>query len=111
MDNNVLLTHDNIPNEISKIMVELNHPDPEGWKQLLPPIAFNASTPQEQRFHTNRVWRQILTDLPLDQLDQTREARICLVDTFCETVDYLRFFKEHVIPCAIQLGLPRLTTS
>jgi hypothetical protein len=91
--------------------VEAKHPDPEGWKAKLPPQAYTADTHEQQRFHTNRVWRQILTDLPLEQLDKTREARACLLDTVCETTDYLRFFKEYVTPCVIQLNLPQIKTN
>lgn len=109
MDNNVPLTHSNIPDEITQIMIELGHPDPHSWKNALPPEAFNAPTHQEQRFAVNRIWRQILTSLPLEKLGETREARACLVDTLCETVDYLRFFRLYVIPCAIKFQLPQST--
>lgn len=108
---NVELKYSNIPEEITKILIEANHPDPHGWKERLPEVAFTAPTHAEQRFHTNRVWRQILSDLPLEELDKTRPARACLLDTVCETQDYLRFFKEHVTPCLISNQLPPRKTS
>lgn len=103
---NVVLNYTNLFEEVSKIMAELGHHDPEGWKREIPPAIFTAQDLNVQRFHINRVWRQILLSLPMECADQTREARSCLVDTLCEPIDYLRFFRLHVIPCAIRFAVP-----
>jgi len=103
---NVVLDYSRLADEISKIMVELGHHDSEGWKREIPPACLNVGDLNVQRFHINRVWRQILLSLPMEYADQTREARSCLVDTLCEPIDYLRFFRLYVIPCAIKFAVP-----
>lgn len=98
-----------LANNISDIMLELGHPDPESWKAMVPPAALHHPDLTVQRFEISRVWRQILLSLPMEYADATREARSCLVETLCEPIDYLRFFRLYVIPCAIKHQLPLQT--
>lgn len=108
---NVEQKYDSIPEELIKLLKEGGHPNPEFLKDCVAPEAYTATTAKEQRFYTNRALRPILGDMPLEELGKTREARACLIDTMCETVDYLRLFKEHVVPCLIENELPRHKTN
>lgn len=93
--------------EIDSLMAAAGHPNPTSWKANLDPEALASQNHDIQRYLINREWRQIMLAVSDEELPATKVARKHLLDTPCAAVDYLRFFKEKVIPCAIALKLPR----
>lgn len=94
-----------LPKEISTLLAKAGVVTPEGWKSTLKPEALTSDDVDVQRFLINRTWRQILCSGPASIMDDTRDARSALIDTPVRPVDYLRFFEELVIPCALKHNL------
>ena len=84
-------------NEITFILISVNHPEPTNWTK--DPIIIEAmnAAPKLQRFLINRYWR---TQLGLCTQSTTRE-RFCLVDTGSYE-EYLTIFKDAVAPSIVK---------
>lgn len=87
---------------ITKVLVDAGHQRPDDWKRYLHPDAITSVEQNIQRFLINRAWRQIIGSC---NDFESMEVRSYLVDTgeFC---DWLRLFKEGVLPCILKLNLP-----
>lgn len=89
--------------EVSRLLNEAGHENPEAWKEYLHADALQMSTPVEvKRFLVNRAWRTILGTVP----SGAPAERYCLIDKGDEKV-WLQLFKESIIPAAIEFKLPR----
>jgi hypothetical protein len=84
--------------EITNILTELGHPNPNLWKEdnnIKVAISSNSGT--YERLYVNRYWREYLGLLPTD----TMTARFCLDDNE-PTSTYLKYFRQVVAPIIIQ---------
>lgn len=90
---------------VTALLIAGGHPNPQLWLQELHPDAFATNNDSIQRFLINRYWR-----MQLQKLDEnTIDARFCLVDeAHVKTVDWLRVFKEGVLPCILSHQLPKV---
>lgn len=89
---------------ITALLIAENHPDPQRWIQGLHPDVFITPDVNIQRFLINRYWRLQLQSLP----ENTMNARYCLVDEeHIAPKDWLRIFKQGVLPCILKNNLPR----
>lgn len=91
----------NLVDEVSKILEEAGHPRPQDWKRYLDQNALISDT-MYQRFLINRCFRQILGEVTTEV---TMDVRYCLVDNG-KIKDWLRLFKQGVVPCIVRLNLP-----
>ncbi len=108
-DTVVDLTQFILSQEITAWLRAAGHPTPESWMVGLKPEATSSPDLNIQRFLINRHWVQIFTSLPINEIEKTRDARGCLMNGQCELPDYIRLFKEVVIPCAMNLNLLPVT--
>lgn len=95
----------NLITEITEYLRQAGVENPEAWQVGLKAEAHTTNDRNVQRFLINRQWTQILSNLPLEEVIKTREARGCLMNGECEISEYIRKFRQVVIPCAIKLGL------
>jgi hypothetical protein len=94
-----------LPKEISALLAKAGVASPEEWKSNLKEEALTSDDIDIQRFLINRTWRQILCSGPATTMDTTRDARSALIDSPVRPKDYLRFFEELIIPCALRHNL------
>ena len=93
---------------ITALLLDAGHPDPDAWLTGVDPSVYNVTEASVQRFLINRYWRMQLQSLAEDTMD----ARYCLVDEqHIKTVDWLRIFKQGVLPCILKHQLPLTTTA
>lgn len=93
---------------ITHMLREAGHANPESWIEFGNGLKEEAKVSQDiniQRFLINRHWVQIFTSVPFDLVEKTRNARSCLMNGECDLSDYIRLFKEIVVPCAIEMKL------
>lgn len=89
--------------EITKLLQQSGHQNPEAWKEYLNKDALEVTTPVEvKRFLVNRAWRTILGTVPTT----APAERFCLIDQGDEKV-WLQLFKESIIPVVVEFDLPR----
>lgn len=80
--------------EVNNALSEAGHPNPAAWHSYVQSDVFGNADPFVQRFLINRAFRLILAEAQ----ENTMNVRFCLVDNG-ELIDWLRLFKDQVIPC------------
>lgn len=93
---------------MTHLLREAGHPHPDAWEKdpQLHRDAFTYPDEGVQRFLINRYWRMQIQRLPED----TMNVRYCLLDErHVKTVDWLRVFKEGVVPCILRNQLPAIS--
>lgn len=90
---------------VTALLIEAGHPHPSYWLAGLHPDAFATTDHRLQRFLINRYWRMELAKLE----ENTMDVRFCLIDeAHVSTKDWLRVFKQGVLPCILKHSLPRI---
>ena len=92
----------NLPNEITKILVELNHPRPNDWLRKLDSSVFTVTDPELQRYMINDALRIILG---IYTIENTMEIRYCLINKG-SIEEWLGLFKQYIGPSLVRLNLP-----
>ena len=87
--------------EITELFREAGHPNPEAW--LSHPLIQEAKTaaPKLQRFLVNRYWRDQLGALE----KSTTPERFCLQDGDVNHLEYVKVFKQIVVPTIVEYKL------
>lgn len=95
-----------LAHHITWLLEQAGVANPQSWMDGLHPEALSHPDINVQRFQINRHWVNKFTSLKTeDEVLQTRNARGCLMGIQASLEDYLRLFKDEVIPCAIRMNL------
>jgi hypothetical protein len=95
--------HDfNLVKLVSDMLSDAGHPRPTDWERMLDKRIHNETSFETQRFLVNKC---LSTILGLVTTENTIDARYCLINTG-EFKDWLRLFKQGVLPTLVRLNLP-----